>query len=119
MEIRRGIQAAASEWRKVEEVMGDRHISRKLKGKMLTSCKTPAYLYHDDDKKQPEKLQVCENNWVRRIAGAKRINKRRMEELREDVGVKESHGEAGGEPAKVRLTCGNNGRGTADEVSCA
>ena len=40
--------------------------------------------------KQQEKLQVCENNWVRRIAGVKRIDKRRMEELREEVGVKES-----------------------------
>ena len=33
------------EWRKVEGVMGDRHISRKLKGKVLNSCITPAYLY--------------------------------------------------------------------------
>ena len=39
--------------------------------------------------KQQERLQVCENNCVRRIAGVKRINKRRMEELREEVGVKE------------------------------
>ena len=37
-----------------------------------------------------EKLQVCENNWVRRIAGEKRIDKRRKEEMREEVGVKES-----------------------------
>ena len=37
--------------------------------------------------KQHEKLQVCENNWVRRIVGVKRIDKRRMEELREEVGV--------------------------------
>ena len=40
MEIRR-IQAGA---RKVEGVMGDRHISRKLKGKVFSSCITPAYL---------------------------------------------------------------------------
>ena len=33
--------------------------------------------------------KVCENNWVRRIAGVKRIDKERMEELREEVGVKE------------------------------
>ena len=30
--------------------------------------------------------QVCKNNWMRRIAGMKRIAKRRMEELREEVG---------------------------------
>ena len=40
MEICR-IQAGASAWRKVEGVMGDRHISRRLKGKVLSSCVTP------------------------------------------------------------------------------
>ena len=40
--------------------------------------------------KQQEKLQVCDNNWLRRIAGVTRIDKRRMEELREEVGVRES-----------------------------
>ena len=30
MEIRRRIQSGASAWMKVEDVMGDRHISRKL-----------------------------------------------------------------------------------------
>ena len=42
--------------------------------------------------KQQERLQVCENNWVRRIAGVKRIEKQRIEELREEVGVKVSQG---------------------------
>ena len=41
--------------------------------------------------KQQEKLQVCENNLERRIAGVKRIDKRRNEESREEVGVTESH----------------------------
>ena len=40
--------------------------------------------------KQQGKLQVCENNRLRRIAGVKRICMRRKEELREEVGVKES-----------------------------
>ena len=38
---------------------------------------------------QQEKLQVCENNWVRRIAGVTRIDNRRMEELREEEGGRE------------------------------
>ena len=50
-------------WRKVEGVMGD--ISRKLKGKVLSSCVTPAYLYSLETmamtEKQQKKLQVCEN----------------------------------------------------------
>ena len=44
----------------------------------------------DDRKKQKEKLQVCENNWVRKIAGVKRIDKRRMVKLKVEDGVRES-----------------------------
>ena len=40
-----------------------------------------------------------------------------MEELREEVGVRESHKEAGEEPTKVGWTRGKNGRGTIDEES--
>ena len=43
-----------------------------------------------------------------------------MEELREEVGVREAHKEAGEEPAKVGWTRGKNGRGIIDEESgCA
>ena len=34
------------------------------------------------------KLQICENNWIRRIAGIKRVERRRMKYLREEVGTK-------------------------------
>ena len=40
--------------------------------------------------KQQQKLQFCENNWVKRKAGVKRIDKRRMEEMRKEVGGRES-----------------------------
>ena len=40
--------------------------------------------------KQQEKVQVCENNWLGRIAGVKTVDKRRMDELRVEVGGKES-----------------------------
>ena len=57
---------------------------------------------------------------MRRIAGVKIIDKGRTEELTEEIGVKESHKEAGEEPAKVGWTGGKNGRGTIDEESgCA
>ena len=73
--------------------MGDRHISRKLKGKVISLCITSAYLCSLETmamtEKQQEKLQVCKNNWVRRIAGVKRVDNRRMEELREEVGGRE------------------------------
>ena len=37
-----------------------------------------------------DKLQVCENNWLRRIAGVRRVERRRMKDLREEVGTKAS-----------------------------
>ena len=37
-----------------------------------------------------QKVQVCETSWIRRIVGVKRADKRKMNELRVEVGVKES-----------------------------
>ena len=34
------------------------------------------------------KLQVCENNWTWRIAGVRRVERRRMKDLRAEVGTK-------------------------------
>ena len=39
---------------------------------------------------QKQHETVSENKWIRRTMGVKRAAKRRMEELRVDVGVKES-----------------------------
>ena len=35
-------------------------------------------------------MQVCGNNWINRIMGVKREDKRRRDELRVEVGVKDS-----------------------------
>ena len=40
--------------------------------------------------KQQDNLQVCETDLVRRIVGVKRVDKRRMDGVRAEVGVKES-----------------------------
>ena len=73
--------------------MGDRRISRKLKRNVLSSCVTPAYMNALETmattEKQQGKVQVCENNLIRRIVGVKRVDKRRMYELRVEFGVKE------------------------------
>ncbi len=75
----------------IEGVMSDRHISNKLKGKVMGACVTPAMLYGlktlPVSEKHQHRLQVCEHNWVRRIAGVKRMDRRRMDELREEVGI--------------------------------
>ena len=34
------------------------------------------------------KLQVCENNWIRKIAEVRRVERRIMKDLREEVGTK-------------------------------
>ena len=34
-----------------------------------------------------QKLQVCENNWVRRITRTKSVNRRRKNDLRKEVGM--------------------------------
>ena len=90
VEVRRRIQAGANAWRNVEGVMVDRKISRKLKGKVLDSCVVPASTYGLETLALSElhqhKLQVCENNWIRKIAGVRRVERRRMKDLREEVG---------------------------------
>ena len=90
-EVRRRVQAGANAWRQVEGVMSDRHISKKLKGNVLGACVTPEMLYGLEtlpvSEKHRHRLHVCENNWVRRIAGVKKVDRRRMDELREDVGI--------------------------------
>ena len=45
-EVWRRIQVSVNVWRRVEGVMADRKISRKLKGKVLMSCVMPAYLFN-------------------------------------------------------------------------
>ena len=103
-ELCRRIQVGANSWRKVEGMMGDIHISQKLKGNVPSLCITPFYLYDlDSMTKKEQKVHVCGNNWVRRIAGVKRIDKRRLAELREEV-EREFQGEIGEELVKVGWT---------------
>ena len=72
-EVRRRAQAGANAWRAVEGVMADRWISKRLKGKFMSTCVTPACLYGTETlamtELQQQMLQVCKNNWVRKIAG--------------------------------------------------
>ena len=38
--------------------------------------------------RQQRRRQVCEINWIRRIAGVKRVERRRTKDLGEEVGTK-------------------------------
>ena len=79
VEVRRRIQAGANAWINAEGVMVDRKISRKLKGKVLDYCVVPASTYGLETLALSElhqnKLQVCENNWIRKIAGVRRVER--------------------------------------------
>ena len=65
-EVRRRVQAGANAWRAVEGV-ADRRISKRLKGKVMSTCVTPASLYGTETSTltelQQQRLQVCKNNW--------------------------------------------------------
>ena len=70
-DIRRRVQAAANAWRAVDGVMADRRFSKRLKDKFMSTCVTLARLYGTETlavtELQQHRLQVCENNWVRKI----------------------------------------------------
>ena len=112
VEVRRRIQVGANAWRNVEGVMVDRKISRKLKGKVLDSCGVPASTYGLETLALSElhqhKLQVCENNWIRRITGVRRVERWRMKYLREEVGTKAWQNSQ--EPDEMGWTHGQNER---------
>ena len=77
-EVRRRAQTGANAWRAVEGVVADRRISKRLKGKVVSTCVTPACLYGTETlvmtELQQQRLQVCENNWVRKIARVTRAD---------------------------------------------
>ena len=74
-EVRRRVQAGANAWRAVEGVMAHRQISKRLRDKVMSTCVTPACLYGTETlalaEIQQQRLQVCENNWVRKNSKSK------------------------------------------------
>ena len=95
-EVRRRVKAGANAWRAVEGVMADRRSSDRLNGKIMSTYVARACLYGTETlaltELQKQRLQVCENNWVRKIARVTRADMRRMVvmELREETGVQRS-----------------------------
>ncbi len=61
---------------------------------VMSTCVTPACLYRMEtlalNELQQQRLQACENNWVRTIARVTRADRRRMVELKEETGVQRS-----------------------------
>ena len=55
----------------------------------MDSCVVPANTYGWEtlalSELQQHKLQLCANNWIRRIAGVKKVERRIMKDIRELV----------------------------------
>ena len=87
VEMRCRIQQGANARGKVEGVMLERNILKKLKRKVLSACVKQAclnlYLETVALTEQQQQLQVW--FWFRRITRAKRVDERRMNDLRTDV----------------------------------
>ena len=68
------ITAGTNAWKKVEGAVGDRRISRTLKGNLLSSCVTPAYIYALQTmtltEKQQENIKVCEKKTDKKNRGS-------------------------------------------------
>ena len=81
-EVRRRAKAGGNAWRAVEGVMADRRISKRPTGKVMSTCVTPACLYGTETlamtELQQQRRQVCENNWIRKIARVTRADRGRM-----------------------------------------
>ena len=64
---------------------GGQKYSRKQKAKFLDSCVVPAIPYGLEtlalSERHQHKLQICEYKWLMRIAGVRRVERRRMEDL--------------------------------------
>ena len=61
-----------------------------IESESFGSCVMWTYLYSletVEPTERQQRLQVCENNWVRRIAGLKRVDRRRMNQLSLEIGV--------------------------------
>ena len=78
-----------------EQLRGDGGpVDLQKKGEVMSTYVTPACLYGTETlalaELQQQRLQVCENNWVRQIASVTRADRRTIVELREDTGVHRS-----------------------------
>ena len=93
-EVRRRVQAGTNAWSVVDGVMADQRISKRLKGKVMSTFVTPACPYGTETlaltELQQQRLKVCEKNWVRKIGRVTRADRRTIVELREETGVQRS-----------------------------
>ena len=90
-EVRRRIQAGWMSWKKVFEVVCNRKLSAKVKGKIYQNVVRPAMLYGMETvamtEKQVGKMEVAELKMVRWARGVTRKDKIKNDNVRETVKI--------------------------------
>ena len=113
-DIRRRVQAAANAWRAVAGVMADQRFSKRPKGKFMSTCVTLARLCVTETLALTElqhRLQVCENNWVRKNSKSNESRQAKNGGVKgRDGGVEELDRETDEEQITVGWTRRKDGR---------
>jgi Reverse transcriptase (RNA-dependent DNA polymerase) len=90
-DITHRIQAGWLKWRKASGVICDRKMPKKLKGKFYRTAIRPAMLYGSEcwalKGQQEKKLGVAEMRMLRWMCGYTRLDKKRNEYIRNEIGV--------------------------------
>ena len=94
--------------------MADRRISKRLKGKVMSTCVTPACLYGTEilalTELQQQRLQVCENNWVQKNSKSDEGRQAKNGGVKgRDGSAEELDRETGEEQITVGWTCRKDG----------
>ena len=92
-EVKKRVQAGWNGWRRVSEVICDRRLPARVKGKVYCSMVRPAMVYGLETvavtKKQVEKMEVEEMKMLRFAMGVTRKDKIRNEHIRSTVKVEQ------------------------------
>ena len=113
--VRRRAQAGANTWRAVERVVADRRISKRLKGKVMCTCLSPACLHVRNGNLGNGRTTTTKAASVRKQLGTKnsKSNESRQEKnggvMGRDGSADELDRETGEEQATVVRTCRQNG----------
>ena len=90
-EVDRKVQAGWCKWREASEVLCDRRVLLRLKGKYYSTLVRPAMTYSSEcwavKKTHEQKLRVAEMKMLRMMCGVTRRDRVRNEYIRGGVGV--------------------------------
>ena len=108
-EVKKRVQAGWNGWKRVSEVICDRRLPARVKGKVYSSMVRPAMVYGLETvavtKKQVEEMEVAEMKMLRFAMGVTRKDKIRNEHIRSTVKVEQLGMKIEGGQAEVVWIC--------------